>query len=89
MDLEGVSVAECLATHLASNGHLGSVELLNVQPEVSLATAGRGAKLALKRQICSTKRSSFRIAYSYEICMYLNCTFIFWKKKSWVPDFSF
>ena len=48
MDLEGVSVAESLATHLASNGNLGSVELLNVQPEVSLATAGRGAKLALK-----------------------------------------
>ena len=54
MDLEGVSVAECLATHLASNGHLGSVKLLNVQPEVSLATAGRGAKLALKdRFACS------------------------------------
>ena len=69
MDLEGVSVAECLATHLASNGHLGSVELLNVQPEVSLATAGRGAKLALKRQICSLKRSSFRITHSYH-CLF-------------------
>ena len=51
MDLEGVSVAESLATHLASNGNLGSVELLNVQSEVSLATAGRGTKLALKDKL--------------------------------------
>ena len=63
MDLEGVSVAECLATHLASNGNLGSVELLNVQSEVSLATAGRGTKLALKDRIaqlniCSLFRTS-------------------------------
>ena len=46
--LEGVSVGEGLAAHFAVQRLVGRVQLLDVEAQVGLPAAGRGAELALE-----------------------------------------